>query len=326
MGSSNFSSFKSKSAANFDRLRDELNKTASGNKYDSDDRFWAPERGTDGNDYAVIRFLPARDGEEFPYAKVLSYGFKNKGGWYIENSLATIGSEDDPVDKMRRKLYASGTEADKKLAEAFPRRTNFISNIEIIDYPKKPELNGKRFLFKYGKKIFNKINDAANPKFPDEPRIIAYDFWEGADFVLKVTTQGEGQNKFPNYDKSEFRKPSPHRGGDDKVLEEIWNNLYPLSEFTDPKSKHFKTPAQLQKRLNRVLGLDEDDREQAAETKKEAPVNTAAERFGKKSEDRAPEKEAPAPKTTVVESESPPWKDEDGDEMDYFRRAAASKK
>jgi hypothetical protein len=326
MGSTNFSSFKTSQAQNFDRLREELNKTKGGDRKE-DERFWKPERGKDGNDYAVIRFLPAGPGEELPYVKTHSYGFKGPGGWYIENSRSTIDADDDPVDQMRRKLYASGTDADKELAKKFPRRTNFTSNIEIVDYPKKPELNGKRFLFRYGKKIFDKINDAMNPKFPDEPRINPFNFWEGADFVLKVTTQDD----FPNYDKSEFRKASPHRGGDDKVLEQIWNELYPLGEFVDPSSSHFKPAKALQKRLNRVLGLDEpaDDSRQeprGEEPKQRAPdFKAEAQRFARKDEPVKDEPVKSETKPVAAKSDDKPW-DDGEDEMAFFRNAAGLSK
>ncbi len=320
MGTTSFSSFKSQSGgSNFDKLREELAKTAQGGKFQQDDRFWAPERGKDGNDYAVIRFLPAGPKFEFPYVKYLSYGFKMAGGWYIENSRGTL-DEADPVDELRSKLYATGNEADKELAKKFPRKTNFVSNIEIVDYPKKPELNGKRFLYRYGKGIFDKINDKMNPKFPDEPRANPFDFWEGCDFVLKVTTKDD----FPNYDKSEFKKEkAAHRGGDDAVLEQIWNELYDLGEFSRPT--FFKPYADLKKRLARVLGGSYgDDKPEEPKQEPAAEKNTAAQKFGRTEVEKIPD-QAPAAKVQEEkpQEDTPPWKADDSkDELDFFKRAA----
>ncbi len=318
MGTSSFSSFKKSESENFDKLRDQLNKTKNGDRQ-NDDRFWQPDRGKDGNDYCVLRFLPAPPNEEVPYVKTLSYGFKGPGGWYIENSRGTIGEDDDPVDKMRRALYATGTEADKKIAQKYSRRTNFISNIEIIDYPKHPEMNGKQFLYRYGKKIFDKINDCYNPKFPDEPKFNPFNFWEGADFVLKVTTQDD----FPNYDKSEFKTPAPHRGGGDAELEAIWKNLYSLQAFIDPSQ--YKPAKDLQKRLNKVLGLDTELPEPEKEEPKETSFKTDSSRFDKAEVPGTQEVTAAKVAATNAEhkaKDSPPWAGDADDELDYFKNAA----
>ncbi len=212
-----------------------------------DERLWKPELDKSGNGYAVVRFLPAPDGEDMPWAKVWSHAFKGPGGqWYIENSLTTLGKE-DPVSDLNRGLWNSGREQDKATARAQKRKLSYYSNIYVVSDPAHPENEGKVFLYKFGKKIFDKLIEAMQPAFADETPLDPFNFWTGANFKLKIRKV----DGYWNYDKSEFAAPAPLLD-DDKALEEIWKQAYPLAEFEDPKN--FKSFEQLQTRLNLVLG------------------------------------------------------------------------
>jgi hypothetical protein len=212
-----------------------------------DDRFWKPTVDKSGNGYAVIRFLPACEGEDLPWVKYWDHGFKGPTGqWYIENSLTSIG-QDDPVSEMNSQLWNSGVESDKDVARQRKRRLHYVSNIMVVDDPSNPSNNGKVFLFKFGKKIFDKIMDVMQPQFADEEPVNPYDFWEGANFKLKIRNV-EG---YRNYDKSEFAQASA-LSDDDEKLEGIYNSLYKLQDFVDPKN--YKTYAELKAKLMRVLG------------------------------------------------------------------------
>ena len=245
---SSFSDFKNRSRNNISNLTQKLEDM---NKKDSykDDRFWRPELDKSSNGYAVIRFLPATEGEDLPWAKYYSHGFKGKGGWYIEKSRTTIG-EKDPVSEMNTELWNSGVEKDKDIARERKRRLHYVSNILVVSDPANPQNEGKVFLYKFGKKIFDKIQEAMQPEFEDEDPINPFDFWGGANFKLKVRKVAG----FINYDKSEFDSPSAVLDGDDAKLEELWKTEYALSEFTDPST--FKTYDELKKRLSEVLGSD----------------------------------------------------------------------
>ena len=212
-----------------------------------DDRFWKPTVDKSGNGYAVIRFLPACEGEDLPWVKYWDHGFKGPTGqWYIENSLTSIG-QDDPVSEMNSQLWNSGVESDKDVARQRKRRLHYVSNIMVVDDPSNPSNNGKVFLYKFGKKIFDKIMDVMQPQFADEEPVNPYDFWEGANFKLKIRNV-EG---YRNYDKSEFAQASA-LSDDDEKLEGIYNSLYKLQDFVDPKN--YKTYAELKAKLMRVLG------------------------------------------------------------------------
>jgi hypothetical protein len=223
-----------------------LNKTVVGDS--ADDRFWVPDVDKAGNGYAVVRFLPAPSGEDVPFVRLWDHGFKGPGGWYIEKSLTTLGKE-DPVGELNSKLWNSGVESDKQIARDQKRRLYFISNIYVVSDPAHPENNGKVRLYRYGKKIFDKINDIMNPTFQDEKPINPFDLWEGATFKIKIRNV-EG---YRNYDKSEFDKPAPLLE-DDESLEKIWKTEHSLQEFLDPKN--FKPYEELKAKLNRTLGLD----------------------------------------------------------------------
>jgi len=243
-----FADFKKRSQTSIGDLTkkiEELNKTDS---Y-KDDRFWRPELDKSGNGYAVIRFLPASEGEDLPWAKYYSHGFKGKGGWYIENSLTTLGQK-DPVSEMNTELWNSGVESDKDIARSRKRRLHYVSNILVVSDPTNPQNEGKVFLYKFGKKIFDKIQEAMKPEFEDEDPINPFDFWQGANFKLKVRKVAG----FVNYDKSEFDSALPLMDGDDEKLEALWKTQYALSEFTDPAN--FKSYDELKKRLHDVIGPD----------------------------------------------------------------------
>ena len=240
---------KKRSGASISELTAQADKINKKSESYKDDRFWRPELDKSSNGFAVIRFLPAPNEEDLPWARLFSHGFQGPGGWYIENSRTTLGDK-DPVSEMNTKLWNSGLESDKEIARKRKRRLNYISNILVISDPANPENEGKVFLYKYGKKIFDKINEAMQPEFEDETPINPFDFWNGANFKLKVRKVAG----FINYDKSEFDSQSELFDGDDAKLEELWKTEYALSEFTDPSN--FKSYDELKSRLHTVIGDD----------------------------------------------------------------------
>jgi hypothetical protein len=218
--------------------------TATGSS--EDDRLWKPELDKTGNGYAVIRFLPAPEGEDLPWVKLYTHAFQGPGGWYIENSLTTIGQK-DPVSEHNRELWNSGSDKDKETVRKQKRKLSFYSNIYVVKDPTNPHNEGKVFLFKYGKKIFDKIMAAMQPEFEDEEPINPFDFWQGANFKLKIRKV----DGYWNYDKSEFERSNPLLNDDD-ALESIWKKEYPLTAIVAPDQ--FKSYDDLEKRLKNVLG------------------------------------------------------------------------
>ena len=233
---------------------EKMNKGSNG----ADDRLWKPEVDKAGNGYAVIRFLPAVDGEDMPWAKLYTHAFQGSGGWYIENSLTTLGSK-DPVSEYNSQLWNSGIDADKEVARKQKRKLSYYSNIYVVKDPANPDNEGKVFLFRYGKKIFDKITAAMQPEFEDEEAINPFDFWQGANFKLKIKKVAG----FWNYDSSEFAAPSALLDDDD-ALEALWQKEYSLSELVS--SDQFKSYDDLKKRLNYVLGLGAAKTSQDPET------------------------------------------------------------
>jgi len=211
-----------------------------------DERLWKPELDKSGTGQAVIRFLPAKDGEELPWIKLWKHAFQGPTGkWFIENSLTTLNQK-DPVSEHNSQLWNTGLESDKEIARKQKRKLEYYSNIFVVSDPKHPENNGKVFLFRYGKKIFDKIMAAMQPEFEDETPINPFDFWEGANFKLKIRKV----DGYWNYDKSEFDKVSA-LSDDDGELDSIWNKQYSLADFHAPSS--FKSYDELKKRLDDVL-------------------------------------------------------------------------
>ena len=259
-----------------------------------DERIWKPELDASGNGYAVIRFLPSVKGEDLPWAKVWNHAFQGPTGqWYIENSLTTVGQK-DPVSEHNTKLWNTGLESDKEIARKQKRKLQYYSNIYIVSDAKHPENVGKVFLFRYGKKIFDKLMAAMQPEFPDETPINPFDFWEGANFRLKIRKV----DGYWNYDKSEFEKPTALFDTDDKI-EEVWGKQYSLAEFTAPTN--FKSYDELKTRLDAVLSGT-------------VSVGNVA--------DRMEDEPIAAPKIDTKEV-SAPSQESDDDTMDYFQKLAS---
>jgi len=251
------------SFANLKRSRNDLDKLTkaiedstsptskeAGSKDDT--RLWQPTVDKAGNGMAVIRFLPAPavDGDDaLPWVRRFDHGFQGPGGWYIENSLTTLGQK-DPVSEYNTTLWNSGIEANKEIARKQKRRLHYIANILVVSDPSNPSNEGEIKLFKFGKKIFDKITEAMNPEFADETPINPFDMWEGANFKLKIRNV-EG---YRNYDKSEFADKSALLEGDDAKLEELWKKEFSLKEFTEPSN--FKSYEVLKAKLDKVLGFD----------------------------------------------------------------------
>ena len=221
---------------------EKMNTTGGG----ADERLWKPELDKTGNGYAVVRFLPSPEGEDIPWAKMYSHAFQGPGGWYIENSLTTTGGK-DPVSEHNRELWNSGNESDKDVVRKQKRKLSYYSNIYVVKDPVNPHNEGKVFLFKYGKKIFDKVMEAMQPEFEDETPINPFDFWKGANFKLKIVKK----DGYWNYDKSEFDSVSALLEDED-ALEALWGKEYSLAAVT--AADQFKSYDDLKKRLNYVLG------------------------------------------------------------------------
>ena len=260
-----------------------------------DERLWKPVMDKTGNGYAVIRFLPAVKGEDMPWAKVWNHAFQGPTGqWYIENSLTTVG-QNDPVSEMNSAYWNSGVESDKEIARRQKRKLQYFANIYVVSDPANPQNEGKVMRYRFGKKIFDKCMEAMQPAFQDETPVNPFDFWEGANFKLKIRKV----DGYWNYDKSEFEAPSA-LFDDDEQLEEVWKKEYPLAEFT--AASNFKSYDELKTRLDMVLagttkvGNATDAMEDAPWV--EPKVNT---------------KPSPAPAVSTKD---------DGDTMSYFEKLA----
>ena len=243
----------------------------------TDDRIWKLDVDKGGNGYAVIRFLPAPENEDLPFVKLYSHAFQGPGGWYIENSLTTLGQK-DPVSEYNSLLWNNGTDLGKETARKQKRKLTYVSNVYVVKDPANPENEGKVFLFKYGKKIFDKLTAAMQPEFEDEEAIDPFDFWQGANFKLKAKNVAG----YRNYDSSEFSAVSPLLNDDD-ALESLWKKQFSLAELV--ANDQFKTYEELKTRLDYVLGnkktatpeyevVDEDNDRGAAEELVTAAVST----------------------------------------------------
>jgi hypothetical protein len=240
-----------RSRGGFDKLQSALEKDSEAStKNFADDRYWKPELDKSGNGYAVLRFLPAANGEELPWIQYWDHGFQGPGGWFIEKSLTTLGKA-DPVSEHNTKLWNSGDDANKDIARKQKRRLHYVSNVLVVSDPKHPEFEGKVMLYRFGKKIFEKVKDVMQPQFEDESPLNPFDMWEGADFKLKVRKV----DGYWNYDKSEFSASAPV-SEDDSELETIYNKQHSLAELIAPDQ--FKSYDELKEKMERVLGLSFD--------------------------------------------------------------------
>lgn len=313
-----FSKLK-KSSGSLERLTKELEKVnAAKTEKRTDDRFWQPEVDKVGNGMATFRFLPAPavDGDDaLPWVRIFSHGFKGPTGkWYIENSLTTLGNNvKDPVGEYNSQLWNASSDDNswqRKQARAQKRKLTYIANIYMIHDPRHPENEGKVFLFKFGKKLFDKITSAMNPEFEGDEPVNPFDFWAGANFKLRIRTidrTDSNPNGYRNYDQSMFEAPSALLGGDDTKLEAIWKSEHSLKEFIDPKN--FKSYDELKRLLDDVLGSN-------AKKSDPAPLRP----FSDLTEEDGP---APRPaKVTTAANSAPFDTDEDDEELAAFKALA----
>ena len=263
-----FASLKKSSFQDLLAKADNLNKSEAKGP---DERLWKPEVDKAGNGYAVIRFLPAPNGEDLPWAQVWTHAFQGPGGWYIENSLTTLGKK-DPVSDLNRELWNSGGEGSPQRAQARnqKRKLNYYSNIYVVKDSANPENEGKVFLYRYGKKIFDKIMESMQPAFEDETPVNPFDLWKGADFKLKITKVAG----FWNYDKSEFDASATLGDYTDKELEGIWQQEHSLSAFT--ADDQFKSYEELKERLDRTLKSTYRPDPETVDEEAPVPTPTAA--------------------------------------------------
>lgn len=288
------------------KLVKEVEKMNSSNS-SSDDRVWRLECDKAGNGYAVIRFLPAPNGEDLPFVKIYSHAFQGVSGWYIENSLTTLGQK-DPVSELNSELWNNGTDAGKELARKQKRKLTYISNIYVVKDPANPANEGKVFLFKYGKKIFDKLTAAMQPEFEDEEAIDPFDFWQGANFKLKAKNVAG----YRNYDSSEFAAAAPLLDDDD-AMEAVWKKQYSLAELV--AADQFKSYDELKKRLYYVLGTKGTPRYQDPEVADEEEYS------------RGPAKDLDEDLRTELNNLQPTRRvaveeDEDDDALSYFAKLA----
>jgi hypothetical protein len=290
------------------KLVKEVEKMNTGGSGSSDERFWKLECDKANNGYAVIRFLPAPDGEDLPFVKVYSHAFQGPGGWLIDQCLTTVNQK-CPVCEHNSGLWNNGTDAGKEVARKQKRKLTYVSNIYVVKDPTNPENEGKVFLFKYGKKIFDKLTAAMQPEFEDEEAIDPFDFWQGANFKLKAKNVAG----YRNYDSSEFARPDALLDDDD-ALEALWKKQYSLAEFASPDQ--FKTYEELKARLHSVLGskasvsLDVEEGEEEEYTRGSSRELT--EDIREEISNLQPTRRAAAP----VED------DEDNDALSYFAKLA----
>jgi hypothetical protein len=300
-----FANLKSSRGSSIDKLVKAAeavsSKTETKSSY-GDDRFWKPTRDKAGNGYAVVRFLPAQEGEDLPWVRYWDHGFKGPTGlWYIENSLTSIG-QDDPVSEMNSVLWNSGREEDKNIARERKRRLHYVSNVLVVSDPSNPENEGKVFLYKFGKKIFDKIMESMQPAFEDEDPINPYDFWEGADFKIKIR-KVEG---WVNYDKSEFSAQTALFNGEEDRLEDVYGKLYSLQDFLKPEN--YKSYDELKSKMNKVLGID------AGTPSMDMPAMNVVE--------ETPMAAAAAPSVAAPVMEEPAADSDEDDTLSYFAKLA----
>ena len=293
-----------RSRGNFDKLTKELEKvtTPATNSNSSDDsRFWKPELDKTGNGYAVIRFLPAVENEELPWARVWSHAFQGPGGWYIENSLTTLGNK-DPVGEENSRLWNTGSEADKEIARKRKRKLSYFTNIFVVSDPAHPENEGQVKLYKFGKKIFDKITEAMKPEFEDEQAVNPFDFWEGANFKLKIRKV----DGYWNYDKSEFESPSKLKENDEDI-EALWKKQYSLKSFSD--QSNFKSYDELKAKFERVVFGSGNTA--TADEVNIPPVSAVESVVEETKVETAP---------SIPETATPPSSEDEDDTMNYFSK------
>lgn len=301
---SNFSQLKQTSQDSLRKLTEQMNKmNPESESKKGDENFWKPTVDKAGNGSAIIRFLPAPEGEDVPFVRYWDHGFQGPGGkWYIEKSLTSIG-EKDPVAEYNSKLWKESDNDDspqRKQARKQKRRLHYVANIYVVKDPGNPENNGKVFLYDFGKKIFEKLNAVMHPVddgIEEKKPINPFCLWTGANFYLRMR-QVDG---YRSYETSSFGE-SKSLLDDDKALETVWKQEHSLKGFLDHSK--YKTFAELDRRLKEVLELNVPSTPDEAPKMAEPPVARTA------------------PAKTLPERKTPVLDEEDEDDLSFFKKLA----
>lgn len=154
--------------------------------------------GKDGTYKALIRFVPNPENpRKSLIQKYVHWLVNSSGDGKLVDSPSSIG-ESCPIADVFWKLRKSESAVDRKASEKLKRRQQYYSLIKIIKDPQNPELEGTYKVFKFGYKIKEKIDSELKPDFGDPTQV--FDLFEGKNFELVITRQGE----YNNYDKSKF--------------------------------------------------------------------------------------------------------------------------
>lgn len=304
-----FSQLKKNRGKTVEQLSKKMEQESKGGGFKKDERIWFPERDKAGNAQAVIRFLPISpmdaDELEAPYVKLFSHAFQGPGGWYIENSRTTLGKDEaDPLAELNREEWDDKDEEAKDRVRKRKRKLHYYSNVYIIKDPANPENEGQVRIFRYGKKIFEKLQACLKPKFEDDPKFDPFCFFDGADFRLRMTVVDD----YPSYEESKFLEPSQFAGGDEAKMEEVWKQEHALKEIV--AEDKFKSYDELKKQLHRALkitGASQSAMESAPSDEAPAP---------KQQESSAPAPESKAPEQKEEESSTPQ------SSLDFFKSLA----
>lgn len=206
----------------------------------------------DGTWDGIIRFLPrpVGDGDGNPSMKVLSHAFQGDGGWLIENCPYTYG-EPCPVCEHNAPIYRAGGRPD-----GTGRKTSYYSNILVIKDPQNPDNEGKVFIWKYGKGIYETVMDKCDPKSEMDVPINVFHPKNGTNFRLKikliktVNAKTGKPEEYPDFKSSTFSESVIPLADD--VIANASKQLHKLSDICSPdKVKSYEA---LTERFDKVMG------------------------------------------------------------------------
>jgi hypothetical protein len=248
-----FASLKRSREESVRQLNEKADKLAGGKTSYVDERIWKPTKDKAGNADAVIRFLDTPLNaektalENSPVVQRYSHGFEVNGKWLIEDCPTTLGLP-CPICDANSELWNTGLDSNKKIASSRKRKLSYYANIYVISDQGNPENEGKVFLYRFGRQIWDIIEEARQPQSALDEAMNPFDMWTGANLRVRVRKNEGG---YDTYTSSAFESPKPLSNSDDKI-KEIWLQAYPLEPEISPTL--FKSYDELKTRFDEVVG------------------------------------------------------------------------
>jgi hypothetical protein len=185
-----------------------------------------------GNTY-VVRLVPNVESPERTLYHYYNHIWKSVLTNQLVSTLCpTTYGERCPIDEYRSKVYQTKDEAKIKEINPIRRDEKWLANVYVVKDPTNPDNQGQVKILRFGKQIYNIIDQAMSGDDAEEFGARIFDLSDkGCNLRIKVD---ENQGGYANYTTSKFMSPSALEGAPD--IDEIYAACKNLESLQEHKS------------------------------------------------------------------------------------------